>query len=86
MKETISIHGDNPRWNETHFAALQKVASALCMTADEFLADDACSPTALQARDYLHTFAVQAEESQVLAAYYLIRAITRRKDVALLHD
>ena len=85
MKKTDKSDDGSP-WREEHRIALRKVAAALCMTADEFLTDDACAPTELQARNYLHTFAVQAEEAQIRTAFYLIRAITRSKEIAAIQD
>lgn len=85
MKKTDKSDDGSP-WRKEHRLALQMVAAALRMTVDEFLADDTCAPTELQARNYLHAFAVQAEETQVLTAFYLIRAITRGKEGAAIRD
>lgn len=66
------------QWQEEHRIALQKVAAALDMTTEEFLTADTSTPTVIQARNYLHTFAVQAGDAEILAAFYLIYAVTRR--------
>ena len=61
---------------ETHLNAIQEVAAALRMTVNEFLTEEVRGITPEQARVYLKAFASSADDSKILTAYYLVRAIT----------
>ena len=61
---------------ETHLNAIQEVAAALRMTVNEFLSEEVRGITPEQAREYLKAFTSSADDSKILTAYYLVRAIT----------
>ena len=61
---------------ETHLNAIQEVAAALRMTVNEFLTEEVRGITPEQAREYLKAFTSSADDSRILTAYYLVRAIT----------
>ena len=61
---------------ETHLNAIQEVAAAMRMTLNEFLSEEVRGITPYQARLYLKAFASSADDSKILTAYYLVRAIT----------
>ena len=61
---------------EIHLKAIQEVAVALRMTVNEFLTEEVRGITPEQAREYLKAFASSADDSKILTAYYLVRAIT----------
>ena len=61
---------------ETHLNAIQEVAAELKMTVNEFLTEEVRGIAPEQAREYLKAFASSADDSKILTAYYLVRAIT----------
>ena len=61
---------------ETHLNAIQEVAAAMRMTLNEFLTEEVRGITPEQAREYLKAFTSSADDSRILTAYYLVRAIT----------
>ena len=61
---------------ETHLNAIQEVAAAMRMIVNEFLTEEVRGITPEQAREYLKAFASSADNSKILTAYYLVRAIT----------
>ena len=61
---------------ETHLNAIQEVAAAMRMAVNEFLTEEVRGITPEQAREYLKAFASSADDSRILTAYYLVRAIT----------
>ena len=61
---------------ENHLNAIQEVAAALRMTANEFLTEEVRGITPEQARVYMKAFASSADDSKILTAYYLVRATT----------
>ena len=62
--------------SEVHLNAIQEVAAALRMTVNEFLTEEVRGIAPEQAREYLKAFASSADDSKILTAYYLVRAIT----------
>ena len=60
----------------TDLNAIQEVAAALRMTVDDFLTEEVRGVTPEQAREYLKAFTSSADDSRILTAYYLVRAIT----------
>ena len=61
---------------ETHLNVIQEVAAAMRITVNEFLTEEVRGITPEQAREYLKAFAGSADDSKILTAYYLVRAIT----------
>jgi hypothetical protein len=60
--------------SEAQLNAILEVAAAMKMTVNDFLTEEVRGITPEQAREYLSAFAGSADDSKILAAYYLVRA------------
>ena len=59
---------------EVQLNAILEVAAAMKMTVSDFLTEEVRGITPELAREYLSAFVGSADDSKILAAYYLVRA------------